>query len=316
MMTERTAAVLAYFFLCIGFIACQPESGQSRDEIVYDIKASEFKCRDPFIFYHKGNDLYYLHVNGSGKLKCYTSKDLEWWRYECDSFVPDSDFWGKKDFWAPDMFEYRGKYYILATFSADGRKRGSSFLVSDRPEGPYEALVNGPVTPPDKMCLDATLYIDGDGRPWLIYCHEWLEAVDGEIYAAPLSDDLKSLDGEPTLLFKASQAPWVGNITSSGVTGKVTDAPFIFRQDDVLLMIWSSYRADNGRYAIGQAYSEGDVTGPWKQVSTPLVSGGGHGMLFYNRAGRLMLSYHAPNSSPSFLTIKKAYYYEGKLMTD
>lgn len=291
--------------------------GTDSPDVEYDIKADTFKCRDPFIYLHEPTGIYYLHVNGGGRISCYTSEDLQWWRYQGDSFVPDDEFWGKQDFWAPDMYEYKGKYYLFVTFSAPGRNRGTSILVANRPDGPYVPLTNEPITPADQMCLDGSLYIDEDGAPWLIYCREWLEAIDGEIYAAPLTDDLTALKDEPKLLFKASEASWVGDITSEGVTGKVTDAPFIIRdENNRLIMLWSSYKAENGSYAVGQAYSDDGVTGSWKQVGSPLISRGGHAMLFYTKAGRLMISYHSPNAAPSYLTLRKAYIYQGKILVN
>ena len=132
-----------------------------------------------------------------------------------------------------------------------------------------------------------------------------------------LTDDLKAMKGTPKLLFHASEAPWVGDITAQGVTGKVTDAPFVIRgEDGRLYMTWSSFRADNGRYAIGVAYSDGKITDPWTHASTPLISGGGHAMLFHTKAKRMMISYHAPNTAPSYLTLRKAYIYQGKLLVE
>ncbi len=55
------------------------------------------------------------------------------------------------------------------------------------------------------MCLDGSLYIDKEGNPWLLFCREWLEAIDGEIYAQRLAKDLKTTEGDPYLLFKASE---------------------------------------------------------------------------------------------------------------
>ena len=293
----------------------QPESGPQRG---FDIETAAFKCRDPFIYWHEQTKRYYLHVNGGGKISCYTSSDLQWWRYECDSFVPRYNFWGKEDFWAPDLYEYKDRYYLFVTFSAPDAKRGTSILVADHPAGPFEPLVNGPITPKDQMCLDGSLYIDEQGTPWMLYCREWLEAVDGEIYAVQLTDDLKARKGDPQLLFRASAAPWVGDITAQGVTGKVTDAPFVMRDEQTgrLYMTWSSFRRSNGAYAIGVAYSEGDITGPWKHKSTQIVSGGGHAMLFKTKAGRMMISYHAPNTSPSYLTLRKAYFYQNELLIE
>ena len=31
-----------------------------------------------------------------------------------------------------------------------------------------------------QMCLDGTLWVE-DGKPYMIYCHEWVETVDGEM---------------------------------------------------------------------------------------------------------------------------------------
>ena len=109
-------------FLCLVVTACSKE--ESRAAVVYDIKAETLKCRDPFIYLHEPSGIYYLHVNGGGKIKCYTSPDLQNWRYECDSFIPEPDFWGKQDFWAPDMYEYKGRYYLFVTFSAQNAMRG------------------------------------------------------------------------------------------------------------------------------------------------------------------------------------------------
>lgn len=271
------------------------------------VSTEELQCRDPFIYLHPSTGIYYLHVNGGGRLKCYTSEDLKTWEFIGDSFVPASDFWGKRDFWAPDLYEYEGKYYIFATFSAPGKKRGTSILVSDSPGGPFRPLVNGPVTPPDQTCLDGSLYIDTEGDPWLIYSHEWIETIDGEVCAVRLSEDLRTMVGEPVLLFRASSAPWVIDVTFDNVTGKVTDAPVLFRlPNGKLVMLWSSFaETDGDQYAIGQAYSEGGITGPWVQCETPIKIGGGHSMLFRDKNGRLMLSCHSPNTSPSFLTLQK-----------
>ena len=57
-------------------------------------------------------------------------------------------------------------------------------------------------------------------------------------------------------------------------------------------MVWSSNSSTG--YAVGQAISDnGKVTGPWRHLSTQLNNdNGGHGMVFRDFDGRLMLSYH------------------------
>ncbi len=286
------------------------------EEEVYNIKVSDMRLRDPFVLVDKENKLYYLHVNGGGKVKAYKSKDLKLWKECGSSFTPRADFWGKSDFWAPDVYEYKGKYYLFITLSAPGTKRGTSVLVADKAEGPFEPLVNKAVTPPNWMCLDGSLYVDKDSTPWILYCHEWLEVGNGEVVAQQLTSDLKATTGEPVVLFKASSAPWVGDITSGSVTGKVTDAPFIHSLDNgQLIMLWSSF-GKNGKYAIGQAISpSGSVSGPWEQVAEPLNNDdGGHAMLFTDLQGRLMISYHAPNSQTEKPIIQQVYINNGKVV--
>ena len=264
----------------------------------YAVKTSDIRVRDPFILVDEATKHYYLHINGRNKVKVYKSKDLQVWKDCGYSFIPDTNFWGKQDFWAPDVYQYNGKYYLFITLSAPGIKRGTSILVADKPEGPFKPLVNRAVTPNDWMCLDGSLYVDNAGTPWILYCHEWLEVGDGEIVAQKLTKDLKSTVGKPIVLFKASAAPWVGDITSGeGIVGKVTDAPFIHKLDDgTLIMLWSSISKEN-KYAIGQAISKsGSVLGPWEHLDKPLNDDtGGHAMLFTNLNGQLMISYHAPN---------------------
>lgn len=251
-------------------VSCSNDDGQTSstdpDEVggeSFTIPVSSLRLRDPFILVDKKTSMYYLHFNNNLKIRVYKSKDLSTWKDEGYSFIAKTDFWGQQDFWAPDVYEYEGRYYLFATFSNAGVKRGTSILVSDSPKGPFTPLVNKAITPSGWMCLDGSLYIDKEGNPWLLFCREWLEAIDGEIYAQRLAKDLKTTEGDPYLLFKASEAPWVGSITSSGVTGKVTDAPFIYRLDDgKLIMLWSSFRKTDGKYAIGQAVSaSGDVLG-------------------------------------------------------
>jgi arabinan endo-1,5-alpha-L-arabinosidase len=148
------------------------------------------------------------------------------------------------------------------------------------------------------MFLDGSLYVDDTNKPWIIYCHEWLEATDGQIVAQQLTDDLKETIGEPQILFTASQAAWTRAITASGVTGYVTDAPFIYRaKNGELLMTWSSFDK-TGKYAIGLSRSEsGTILGPWKHDAQPLnIDDGGHAMLFTDFAGNLKISYHSPNN--------------------
>ncbi|MCK9548374.1 MAG: glycoside hydrolase family 43 protein [Sphaerochaeta sp.] len=272
---------------------------------------NEIQMRDPFVLCDRNTATYYLYgttdkdpwkARGVG-FEAYTSSNLVEWEGPQTIFTPSPGFWATHNFWAPECHEYRGRYYLFASFKAEGKRRGTQILASDSPLGPFEAISEGPVTPRSWECLDGTLHIDGAGQPWMVFCHEWVQVNDGEVCALPLSADLKRAIGEPRLLFRASEAGWTAKLPrrdgSSLIDARVTDGPFLYRGDGGdLFMLWSS--KGEGGYAMGYAKSEsGSLEGPWVQRSQPLITAdGGHGMIFKTLDGQLMLTYHAPNNTP------------------
>lgn len=307
----------AILLILLNALSC---TGNSKKEIpnepdeVFNINIADMSARDPFVFVDPVTKMYYLPVSGGNHVKMYKSKDLTMWKDEGIAFEPQADFWGKTDFWAPDLYMYDGKYYLFVTFSSEAGMRGTSILVSDSAGGTYQPLVNTPLTPADWMALDGSLYVDDEGTPWHIYCHEWVQVKDGEVVAQKLTKDLKSVDGEPVILFKASQAPWAPVNKEDG--NYVTDAPVINKMPDgKLIMTWSSFDK-SGKYNIGVCHSEsGNVLGPWIHEEEALVdNNGGHAMLFKDLNGQMKISYHSPNAGePARIMIQDVKYENGKL---
>lgn len=194
-------------------------------------------------------------------------------------------------FWAPEIHKYKEKYYLFGTVERLGDKRFSMIYISEDPLGAYKPL--GRCTPEGWQCLDATLYVEC-GEPFAVFCREWVEVSDGEIYAVKLSSDLSQILEEPKLLFRASEAKWSREITGGQYKGYVTDGPFLFEHEGKLKMLWSSVGQEG--YAIGIATSDnGRVAGPWRQQETPFFKkDGGHGMIF-ERDGQKCLTIHTPN---------------------
>lgn len=282
---------------------------------------SEIQLRDPYVLTDHEAGAYYLcgstdtdiwKGEGTG-FDVYRGTDLEQWEGPFPAFRPPSDFWSPGEYWAPEIHEHRGRYYLFATFGP-GRhveRRGTAVLAADSPLGPFvphstdDAGQPAPVTPPEWECLDGTLHVDDDGAPWMVFCHEWVQIADGAICAVRLSEDLSRAEGEPVRLFSASEAPWMEPlVTRKRGTGWITDGPFLHRTSEgELLMLWASFRG--GRYAQGLAVSaSGTVTGPWRHEPEPLYEAdGGHGMLFQTLPGadgrsELMLTLHTPNRTP------------------
>lgn len=248
--------------------------------------------------------LYYLTITGGSVSKkdgtrqrgfaSYASEDLENWKGPYPAFIPKQGFWKNDNFWAAELHMWKGNYYLFGT-TGSTEHRGTQIFksTSGNAAGPYEPVSPRPVTPDDWMALDGTLYVDRDGKPWMVFCHEWVQVEDGTVCAIPLSDDLRKATGEPVLLFKASEASWA--LPEQGESNYVTDGCYLYREDGKLKMLWSSYH--NGSYQLAIATSKsGDLLGPWEQSKTPIFTkDGGHGMHFVTFEGKHKIVLHAPN---------------------
>ena len=294
---------------------------KNRDSISID----DLIVHDPCILADKNSKSYFIYekfapdrfaglVEGApeGKAGVFyqESKDLKIWSRPKAAFVIPDDFWADDDAgpWAPEVHYHKGKYYMFTTFNAwnkimdtrEGRPpltwRASQILVSDATKGPFKPFENKPTTPEGEMTLDATFFFE-DGQPWMIYCHEWVQLGNGLIKAIKLSDDLSKTVGDPIILLDAGDAAWAKkNINYKGTLypGVVTDGAYFYRtKTGKLVMIWSSW-SENNLYATAVAVSETNkITGPWKMDDTPMLwDDRGHGMIFEDFQGRLLLCVH------------------------
>ncbi|NLZ73309.1 MAG: family 43 glycosylhydrolase, partial [Bacteroidales bacterium] len=201
---------------------------------------------------------------------------------------------------------YEGKYYNFATFTNrnviidefEGMKverRASHILVSDYAEGPYVPMQDEIYLPADKATLDGTFWVDNNGKPYMIYCHEWIQNGDGTMEMIELKPDLSGSVGEGRLLFRASDSPWSREkLKGKIVPNRVTDGPYLFRTETGRLgMIWTSWIYDV--YTQGVAYSKsGTLEGPWVQEKEPITPPNfGHGMIFQTFGGQWLMSAHS-----------------------
>lgn len=291
---------------------------QSRQPVT--LRTEDIRIRDPYLLADQESRTYYLYAQIGNRLteadapkgvEVYTSKDLKTWTQPQPVLVLPDKAPSWKSVWAPEVHEYQGKYYLFVTLTSEQKitdqpnpvngeiqwKRGTHVFRSDSPLGPFIPLREGAHTPAEWMSLDGTLYVE-EGQPYMIFCHEWAQTLDGTVEIVPLTPDLSAPAGPPKQLFQATDATWVRNMQDVGIkrNGYVTDGPAFYRNTrDELIMVWSSF--GDHQYAIGQAISRsGSVFGPWEQIDEPLVgANGGHGMIFRDFSGRWQLAYHQPN---------------------
>lgn len=263
------------------------------------MKLSEINIRDPFILEEKG--LYYMYGTRAknfgqqtGGFDVYTSSDLENWSPPKTCFDSEKSGLNGGVNWAPEVYKYKDSYYMFATFTKENGLRGVYVLKADAPDGPFLNYSKKAVTPYDWECLDGTLYVDNEGQPYMVFCHEHTQIIDGTICYMKLSDDLKEAISEPVLIFSATSPSWVKRIVKK--RHYITDGPFMYRTSGgKLLMLWSTHIKN--KYVIAIAKSDNDnIDGNFVHLEPLFTQDGGHSMIF--RSGsKLMITYHAPNIS-------------------
>lgn len=280
------------------------------------MKVSDIHIRDPFVLLYDGK--YYMYgTRGSESfsehatgLDVFVSADLENWEGPFEVFKRKKDFWATRDFWAPEVHIYNDRFYMFVSMKSCTKHRGTQILVSDNPKGPFEPISEEPITPRDWECLDGTLYVDEEHKPYIIFCREWTQTGNGEVYSVRLSDDLRIPIETPNLLWKASDYKGAINIAENPeIESKVTDGPFIYKSSNgELLSIWSTMNSKGYCELISKS-DNGKISGKWQVEQKPLFEGdGGHGMLFRDKEERLMFVMHYPNvrgeERAKFVTIK------------
>lgn len=220
------------------------------------------------------------------------SKDLLNWTHVANVFeTPPA--WSGANYWAPEIWEHRGRYYIYYV----GRKKGGPLSVAvataDKPTGPWTD--HGPFISQAAGSIDAVPVLDEKGEPYLI----WKEDGNSRklptiIWIQKLAEDCTSLVGEMKEIMR-NDAPW---------EGAVVEGPFVVRQGEWFYMFYSG-NACCGRgcnYALGVARAK-KLVGPWeKNPRNPILGSNetwkcpGHGSIVRDPQGRDLLLYHAYHS--------------------
>ena len=280
-------------------------AGRNTPEYRTDVPVDSIIMSDPCIIADQSTGTYYL--TGTGGM-LWESHDLRYWNGPRFVAMTDSTSWmgENPEIWAAEIHKNGDRYYYFATFTnnetecartPDGDRiprRSSHVLVADTPAGPFYPVGTDNYTPENRPTLDGTFWRDTDGKPYMVFCGEWLYNNNGTMEYVELKEDLSGAIGEPRLMFKASDSPWSREIVNGEEQfNRVTDGPWLFRTATGRLgMIWTSWRFKE--YTTGVAYSEsGTLAGPWIQHPDPVMPPDfGHGMIFTDLNGQLILSLH------------------------
>lgn len=293
--------------LCFSLLSCTQKNRKSDDQTESKITYQNplpVSFGDPFIL--KASDgKFYMYGTGGVEdgFQASVSDDLVHWENLGRIYQGNTaDSWSVANFWAPEVYEIDGKYYML--FSADWRhnptNEGENFrigvAVADKPSGPFKDLMDRPIFDPGYPIIDANLYFE-DGKVYLYYsrcCYKnpvksevadwakkqgWFDQIEESwIYGVEIKPDFSDIIGEPQLVLRPpvtmddKQAEWESrSVTSKEVNRRWTEGSFLFRKGDTYYMMYSANYFGGKNYAVGYATSKSPL-GPFvKADNNPIL---------------------------------------------
>ena len=243
-----------------------------------------------------GEDYYATATTGgwSPHFPLLHSKDLVNWTI-IGAVLQEKPAWAKGDFWAPEIVEDKGRFFVYYTARRDDGKDKKGTLcvavaVAEKPAGPYTD--KGTLVCQEMGSIDADFVRDEKGKPFLIWKEDGNDRRQPTwIYAQQLDENGTRLLGKPHKLFRNTE-PWEGH---------VVEGSFVVRRDGWFYMFYSG-NACCGRscnYALGVARSK-TLLGKWeKNPQNPILAENefwqcpGHGSIVETPDGRFFLLYHA-----------------------
>lgn len=273
-------------FSLVALTSCQSCSSEYKDvnEITVDGADKPLPLADPFVML-QGDTYYAYGTHSDDGIEVYTSNDLLTWKYE-GLALDKKDSWGDRWFWAPEVIEKNGKFYMF--YSADEH---ICIATADAPQGPFRQAVKQPVW--DEKSIDTSLFIDDDGTPYLYF----VRFTDGNvIWVAQMNDDLASFKRETLMECVKVGEPWE---LAQDKPAKVAEGPSIVKKDGVYYLVYSANHFESKNYGVGYATASNPM-GPWKKYEgNPILqradglAGTGHGAPFRCKDGSWKYIFHA-----------------------
>lgn len=245
---------------------------------------------DPDVLYYNGT--YYLYPTNTeddrNGIKVYTSTDLVNWTDKGYALHRD-DVWGDNTFWAPDIIERDGTFYMYYT-----SEEHLGVATSKSPLGPFTQDNQTPMHPDTKE-IDAHVFKDDDGQYYLYF----VRFDNGNlIYGAKLNDDMKSIDETSIKRLLVPDEAWESDIA------RVTEGPFMLKRDGIYYLTYSGSHFESPGYGSGYAVSSeplGDYSkyenNPIMQSNSLAKGAGHHGIVESPDGTELFLVYHCHNST-------------------
>lgn len=261
----------------------------------------QVKFGDPYVL-RASNGTYYMYGTGDGArngFAAYSSHDLINWKREGQVYFGNNkNGWGEHSYWAPEVYERNGKYYMFysAQWKVNPNNEEENFkigvAVADQPTGPFTDIQDKPIFDPGYPIIDANVLFTEDGKTYLYYsrcCYKhpvesevaawarkkgWYNEIEESwIYGVEMKPDFSGVIGAPVLLLRppvkmnSKQAEWESrSVTSREVNRRWTEGSYIFKKGATYYMMYSANYFGGKNYAVGYATSKSPL-GPFKKAA-------------------------------------------------
>jgi beta-xylosidase len=306
MKTSRFTFVLAILLLAPLSLAQLPSTRTATDTYCNPL---DVLLADPFIFHER--DTYYLYATAADDgILVWTSQDLVNWRLRGHAFARTPTSWARHSYWAPELFTYRGKYYLHFTAVGDERHRRIVLCVGDSPLGPFRE-VKAPWFDPGQATIDSDVFTDTDGSMYL-YSVQLPRPPDTKLFEIQVRRLDASLvpEKKAKLCIKPTEE-W---------EGIVNEGPFLQKRNGTYYLTYSCVGYISPEYSVDVATSNSPL-GSWsKNKNGPIlrrtadVSGPGHHCFIDSPDGKEMfIAYHTHQhldhpGGPRQLAIDRAWF--------
>ena len=242
---------------------------------------------DPDVLFWKG--VYYLYATNTDikeddplGFRVYTSENLVDWQ-DAGMALRAEDSWGEKQFWAPDIVEKDGKFYL--SYSVEEHL---CVAVSDSPLGPFVQQVKEPLHREIKE-IDSHFFRDADGS-WYLYFVRFHE--DNEIWGAKMTEDLMGIQEDTLTRLLVPEEAWECQ------KWPVCEAPYMILHNGKYYLTYSGSHFETD---YGSGYAVGDSPlGPFRKYqgnpvlrSGKKIHGVGHHCITRSPDGKeLFILYH------------------------
>jgi len=273
---------------------------------------------DPFVWKHENQ--YYaigtgeMEATGHAVGKIFSilrSTDLFHWQFASNALVrPDPSI--GTHFWAPEIAEVNGKFYLYYSAGFEDKKHQLRVAVGDNPLGPYidcgNSLLDQRTCP---FSIDGHPFQDDDGQWYLFYARDFLDCDEqtrpGTALSVARMKSMTELEDAGTPVLRA-HFDWQRFQSDREMYGKSWDwhtleGPCVRKHDGRYFCFYSGGRWENESYGVDYAiaysvmgpYSdEGAENGPRVLHTIPgQVIGPGHNSIAEGPDGADYIIYHA-----------------------